>query len=125
VCFRDALSSRPHDACALAALAHARRYLCDWDGPQEPEIAAACAATGLTSPIPPFTFLCLSSSPVQQLACARQWATRQLGPFVSARTDLRFAFSRESKARLRIGYLSADFHEHATAYLVAETLRSA
>jgi predicted O-linked N-acetylglucosamine transferase (SPINDLY family) len=64
----------------------------------------------------PFRFLALPASPAAQQQCARI--------FVADRFPVRSAplwtGQRYAHDRIRIAYLSADFHNHATAYLMAE-----
>jgi predicted O-linked N-acetylglucosamine transferase (SPINDLY family) len=73
----------------------------------------------------PFAFLCLPNapSPREQYRCAQRWAKlhnydvrRSLVGFRSHDTKHR------SSNKLRIGYMSADFHDHATSWLIAEML---
>ncbi|MBS0316498.1 MAG: tetratricopeptide repeat protein [Proteobacteria bacterium] len=67
-----------------------------------------------------FAHLTLSDRPLEQLklarACARHIAgeTGRLGSGATA--------PRTTDGRLRVGYVSADFHEHATSILMAEML---
>ncbi|MEX2111906.1 MAG: hypothetical protein WD845_01910, partial [Pirellulales bacterium] len=72
-----------------------------------------------TSGVSPFVFLALpvSTTAEQQLRCARQWAVRQLQPAAASKQATR---SPSAKSKLTIGYLSADYHYHATSMLVAE-----
>jgi predicted O-linked N-acetylglucosamine transferase (SPINDLY family) len=51
-----------------------------------------------------------------QLRIARRWSARML-PAAGVRRP-----APARRARLRVGYLSADFHEHATSYLIAGLL---
>jgi len=66
----------------------------------------------------PFPLLALSSSPTQQRACARA--------FVAARWPATPGSGWRSGGlaheRVRIGYFSADFHDHATSQLLAGVL---
>jgi predicted O-linked N-acetylglucosamine transferase (SPINDLY family) len=62
----------------------------------------------------PFVFLSLDTTPRQQWLCAKRWAAGQLGAARERPAALR------GKDRITIGYLSADFQEHATAHLTAE-----
>ena len=64
-------------------------------------------------PSGPFRFLYVSDSPADQLACARAAATALPVPQPLYRGESRH------HQRIRIGYLSADFYSHATAYLAA------
>jgi predicted O-linked N-acetylglucosamine transferase (SPINDLY family) len=69
----------------------------------------------------PFVFNGLpGSTRQQQLRCAQQFAGEQFGPFLSQAP--RGKHSMRKSGRLRVGYLSADFHDHATAYLLAGVL---
>jgi predicted O-linked N-acetylglucosamine transferase (SPINDLY family) len=70
--------------------------------------------------IKPFSLLCIPGTPAEQLSCARNHAAHYLAPIARLRDGLGFQFTRAGKPRLRVGYLSADFHQHATAYLIAE-----
>jgi predicted O-linked N-acetylglucosamine transferase (SPINDLY family) len=64
----------------------------------------------------PFAFLLMSGSGKDQLTCARTFVAHK---FPSAARAL-CAGVRYQHERIRIAYLSADFHHHATAYLMAE-----
>ena len=110
--YRHALELAPDDANALGGLAHALQRICDWR--ERDQVLARILAQLRTSAaaIPPFNFLALVDDPQEQLECARRaWS----GPSVRRSFPKRAAAGR----RLRIGYLSADFHAHATAYLMA------
>src|SRR5262249_21635417 len=54
--------------------------------------------------------------PAVHLAAARRF----IGPSHSQQPAARPKRRREPRGRLRLAYLSADFHEHATAHLMAE-----
>ena len=57
----------------------------------------------------------------EQYLCARQYAEQQYGEFL-VRPPLCGAGIRADQSRLRIGYLSADYHEHPTSFLLAEVI---
>jgi predicted O-linked N-acetylglucosamine transferase (SPINDLY family) len=95
--------------------AQARGLICDWSRVDQTDIAAAMrGGTGET--IPPFTFLVLSDNPADQLACARRWA----GHFSAAATAA--VAPRPDRDKIRIGYQSGDFRNHAVAFLMAELI---
>jgi predicted O-linked N-acetylglucosamine transferase (SPINDLY family) len=71
-------------------------------------------------PMSPFSLLSIPSTGTEQLQCAREYSRHVSAAVALERQRLNFRFDRASPARLSIGYLSADFHEHATAYLTAE-----
>ena len=124
--YRDALRLRSDWGSAAASLMHLDRQLCRWDE-LVPRAAALRDAIATDAPlakgINPFSMLASDASGPEQLRCARQWVAHKR--FFRAGHQPRHAPSGASAPRrLRIGYLSADFHEHATAYLIAGLLES-
>ena len=90
---------------------------CDWEG-LDNAFARVATAIGRGERAAPFQLLALPSSLAQQQACARIFvadrypATEGVGTLAGVRVH----------ERLRVGYFSADFHDHATAHLIAEML---
>jgi predicted O-linked N-acetylglucosamine transferase (SPINDLY family) len=64
----------------------------------------------------PFAMLALSDSPQDHLLCARSWASTK---YPQSDNPL-WTGGKSAHEKIRIGYVSADFYEHATAYLMAE-----
>jgi protein O-GlcNAc transferase len=119
--FAAAEKLRPDYLPYKAALLFEMQHTCDWS-----RIRELCEAQrrGMSeSPgaaFAPFSLLSIPSTRAEQLQCAREYS-RQISAAVAVeRERLNFRFDRASAARLSVGYLSADFHEHATAYLTAE-----
>lgn len=110
----------PDPGGVLAQLIQQKRHLCRWDG--LPELSARLV--GLverqeTRTVPPWIFLGEGAGRDAELACARAyaaWRTLGVGPLADPFPP------RGAERRLRIGYLSSDFHEHATAVLIAELI---
>src|SRR5439155_8546393 len=101
---------------ALGYAVHARAQLCDWtDYDASIERMANAVRQGVRA-CDPFTLLCYTDDPVAHLACARQFVDSN---FPSAPLHGPKRPSRPQD-RIRLAYLSADFHEHATSYLIAE-----
>ncbi len=97
------------------ALLQVRLQCCDWRdlGAQRQRVTAGVRSAAPT--VDPATFLVVSGSAADQLACARTWMRRYpRGATAAATGGLR------ADGRIRVAYLSADLHEHATAYLAAE-----
>jgi protein O-GlcNAc transferase len=63
----------------------------------------------------PFVFLAIHSTAEDQNNCARLWVNKLRGP--AQQLPRREDFHKHDK--IRVGYVSADFHEHATAHLMA------
>lgn len=107
----------------LGSLVHLRQHMCDWNGIEKLWERLRHEAIGKAGAgISPFSILSQPTSADEQLVCARAWAAQELAPLAASRSRLGFDFSgrRRPSGKLRIGYLSWDFHKHATSYLIAE-----
>jgi protein O-GlcNAc transferase len=110
-----ALSAGGGLAHTLGNLMFVRLRCCDWT---DFDALVSAVLNGIDSGHPvsePFKVLAIETSPSQQQACSRMYAEMQL-PETCA-LDAAPAVRRE---RLRVGYFSSDFHDHATAHLIAE-----
>jgi predicted O-linked N-acetylglucosamine transferase (SPINDLY family) len=118
-CHEKALALAPGNASIRQGLLFEMQYVCDWSRFDELcERQRRSALDQPEQPFSPFPFLSIPSTPEEQLQCARNYARQVQRATAHARAPYRF--EAHAKPRLRIGYLSADFHEHATAYLMAE-----
>lgn len=119
--FRRSLARQPDDNVAAAGLYPLLRIACDWDAADELSSAidslnAAALAAGDPAPEPPLDNIHRRDDPAMNLAVARSWSCALAGeaktapalPAVPARDD----------ELIRIGYLSWDFHDHATMHLM-------
>ena len=113
-----ALRSMPDHRHALGALADAALQTCHWGRWKAcaARSKAASATAGRSSS--PFTLLGYSDSPDLQLQCSRQYIADR---FRHAPPPLWHGTMRP-RQKLRIAYLSADFQQHATSFLLAELL---
>jgi protein O-GlcNAc transferase len=112
---RRAVALHPDYAEAAALLEHQMRHICEWKGLDALSRSLIQMVEQGSGAVNPFGFLCLESTPAQQLLCARQWAA-QNAKYTSDETPFTF----RDEGRITVGYLSADFHEHATAHLISE-----
>jgi predicted O-linked N-acetylglucosamine transferase (SPINDLY family) len=97
---------------------HARLQLADWDGIEaDLEQIGSRIASGEPA-CPPFPALAMSGSAELQLRAAQIWVRDRCPPSEL----LPPIIAQPARDRIRIGYFSADFHEHATAYLIAGLL---
>ncbi len=117
-CYRQALVINPELHHAKAHLLHQLQYVCDWrELSALTEDVRTLIQNVPMAQIPPFVMLALPSiSSAEQKKCAENWARIQFNKLQTPS----FSFNREPKAKIKLGYLSADLHEHATAYLMAE-----
>ncbi len=101
---------------AVAALIHLKQHACRWTE-DEGDVARLLAADRrFPGRIAPLVLVSLPVSPADQLHCAAGWAARHR---VAEDECCLAAEPRADGGRIRLGYLSADLHEHATAHLAA------
>ncbi|HEY0802789.1 MAG TPA: tetratricopeptide repeat protein [Steroidobacteraceae bacterium] len=116
VAFERALTLDPEFNWAFGMRLHCKMLLCDWDGlPAAIDDLARKAVLGKRA-TRPFTVLALSDD----LALHRQVAaiSAHVGDYVSR--ALPPITKQARRSRIRIGYYSADYLNHATAQLMAE-----
>ncbi len=117
-CYGRAMQLKPLHGGAISAALFLRRALFDWDGAERLSRqyfrALEQAKPGLT----PFSFTLEDSTPEQQKSCAELWA-RQFSGIEKLPPPEKFADRKSDDQQLTLGYLSADFYQHPTAYLMA------
>lgn len=126
---REALKRAPDNLPMLVSYAHASQQLCCWTDYESvcrriEELVKRGFAEGQPLNVLPFP---LFSMPLDRLtladhlACARRYGEdsfgklRKLQPMTERRTPA-------AGERIRVGYLSCDFHEHPVAQVLAETI---
>jgi len=111
--------ARTQDGALLGMLVYLLRQTCDWERWQrawsqlEPQLDIEAELGS------PFWLLCEPACNARLLRYTRRWADKRFGP--PAARPVPPAGAGTSR-RFRIGYLSSDLHEHATAYLIAEVM---
>jgi predicted O-linked N-acetylglucosamine transferase (SPINDLY family) len=119
----QALTVRPKERSTLCEWIMVRRNLCDWGvlGAVEDGLAGLLSDPGATGGIPPFATLAMNAFlPLLQRKAAQMHAESQFGHLL--RRERLSTHKPVNKSRLRIGYLSADFHAHATMQLFGGVL---
>lgn len=105
------LAQRPGDAAGLVVALHCSLRMCDWRKVAEvlPRVRALDCGTE------PFLLLAVSDDPEEQLRVARMRAA-------TAAADRHALPQRQARRtnRIRVAYVSGDFHLHATSFLLAE-----
>ncbi len=110
-----ALDIAPRMPYALGHLVWNRIAQCHWDGTAERIASLREQVRRDGVPAMPFEFVALCDDPAEQRRCAELHVARTLG----ARPAPLWRGERYRHDRIRLAYLSADFCEHATAYLMA------
>jgi predicted O-linked N-acetylglucosamine transferase (SPINDLY family) len=141
-CFRTTLElgAGKDELGVRGLLTHYEREACHWEGAAEAQVALKRALDALPDDAAvsstPFANLALSDDPADQYKTAAVLArhmAQQAQPFAPRRSDWRpidpshpidpnGPNGPNAGRRLRVGYLSADFHRHATAILMTEML---
>lgn len=108
-------AQQPNTPRLLSALGHCRAITCDWShAAQTQTLLTDAVAAGVS--VDPFLFLGVESTAEQQLACAKNWLKHKKT----------IAVAREFKPadfpsdKIKVVYVSADYHRDATAHLIAE-----
>jgi protein O-GlcNAc transferase len=107
---KEGLTHAPHNLKAQLELGNLRRLACDWSE-ADSDLRQLLAHV---QDVEPFILLSVPATPAEQLFAARKWSAHipRGKPYVHNRY--------EHTPKIRIGYLSCDFHMHATAFLMAE-----
>lgn len=116
--FKRALAISPQLPYALGALLHSKMQCCDWhelDSSFSGIIQANAAGEKVSTP---FFFLAIPSGSDQQQRCARIYACDKY----QVNEPPVWAGERYVHERIRVGYFSSDFRNHAMAYLIAEMI---
>ena len=112
--FEKLLRLRPDHPYGRGNLAFYRLQCCDWRNLKEDRAAIAAGVRAGKRIVQPLVDLMLSDSGSENLECARLFA-RDYPPS----TQPLWRGERYRHDKIRLTYLSADFHAHATAFLMA------
>jgi protein O-GlcNAc transferase len=116
--FDRTLAIEPDNRYALGGAAEAALLVCDWARAARIAEELESQIRQRRSIIVPFTLLGYGSDPSLQLECAREFISN------SALAPDRAPWKKEIRRheKIRIAYLSADFRQHAVAFLLAELI---
>jgi len=108
----DAKNPRAFDGAASAAV-----KVCDWSRTKRYAHELEEIDGVDQWPISPFTALSYFDEPSLQLEFSKQWVKEKFPTITPAIYKVE---RRSRRGKARIAYVSSDFHEHATSYLIAE-----
>ena len=116
--YKRILELDPGHASAEARMYFQKFGICDWSDYEN--IQASSARLGInTKSVQPFALLSVNDSPSQQFERSRKYAQEKykFEPVpISKNSDA-------ENYRLKVGYFSADIHDHATMYLISGLFR--
>jgi protein O-GlcNAc transferase len=125
-CFRQTLIHEPDYHAARANLMHQLQHVCEWN--ELDSIAHSVMEAALSNtPVTPKTSLPLlaieampgTTAAIEKI-CAEKFAQIEYSQLVPLPDRPGFSYTPRDLEKIRIGYLSSDFHDHATARLMAE-----
>ena len=115
-----ALALKPDLISAEGARLRAKMHLCDWSNFKTECEHLTSSILAKKTNTDPFTFLAISSSPEDQLQCAKLWVAEKFPP-AQKPVWIGECYAHE---RIRVAYMSADLHQHATSSLMAGMFES-
>ena len=114
-CFENSIQIRPDARFTLGMLAHSKMKVCNWSGLNENITKLEDLILQEKNVTPPFVILALSDAPSMHKKAAKLYANSQC----AINTEIIPRGTRKPGSAIRIAYFSADFHNHATAHLIA------
>lgn len=116
--YSKALSIKPNYQLARAKRLFRHALICDWQAiDRDREYISDLGIS--TQHIEPFTILSLEDAPEYHRLRSELYVKNSFKQ-KAIKFPIRF---KKKPVRLRIGYFSADFHEHPVSYLITQTLR--
>ena len=118
ICFENALRIEPTFEYLTGARIYTKLHLCNWENLEQQTAQFITKAVLGEKVAPPFHAIPLVDSGLIQKQIAQTWiadkhpATQELPPLERSTTP--------KDRKIRLGYYSADFHNHATMYLMAK-----
>jgi protein O-GlcNAc transferase len=113
--YDTAFALKPDFSTAEGSRLFAKMQLCDWKSLDQEIGHLTSSIRSRKNNCPVFAFLVISTSPKDQLDYARSWSA-MAHPASSKPTWRGEIYNHD---RIRVAYVSSDFHEHATSYLIA------
>jgi predicted O-linked N-acetylglucosamine transferase (SPINDLY family) len=120
---RNTIRINPDYANAYPLLFRLAQHVCDWPLVEKAskrldEITQSELADGIKTTEPPLTNIRRSSDVQTNLAVARSWSRHRIQAVQQQSTRPAFQHRKTACRRIRVGYLSSDFKDHAVAYQV-------
>lgn len=120
--FVKAVEHAPDSIIHRFELANMRRVLCDWDGLDREEQECLDQFRQSRALVAPFQLISTPATRADQLEAGRRNAATLAAPDALRFKDYRNRLG--TGQRIRVGFLSADFFNHATAMLLVEVLEN-
>src|SRR5262249_17056999 len=113
--YDKAFALKPGLEGAEGARLHAKMHVCDWtDYDRDHSHLISSIRKGIAASAP-FHFLAIATTPQDQGECTKLWVAKKFPP----RDTAIFKGKNYKHDVIRVAYVSADFHQHATSALMA------
>lgn len=112
--FERALTLKPNIYFGLGELLHLKMKICDWN--QFPVNLSRCLNEIDNVSTSPFPLLALVDDPELHQISAKIYTQKT----ISVAMNQPQLWQQDRKPRIKVGYFSCDFYNHATAYLMAD-----
>ena len=116
VCFENSLSLDPNISFVLGDIAHIKMRFCEWTEIEKLKIKIQGNINSGNKVISPFPLLSLIDNPSKHKKCAEIY-TQSKFPLNPSLGEIPKRLRQE---KIRIGYFSSDFRNHAVSFLTAE-----
>ena len=113
--YNKALSLKPNYTIAHSQKLQQQAHICDWSS-MEADSSLIEDLGIIGKAVTPFSMLLFEDAPGRHRLRSANFAKEKF-PFVR---DVGFSRHADKPKRLKVGYCSADFHHHATMYLMAQ-----
>lgn len=120
---RRAIAIEPGHAPAQAMLVETLQHMCDWQD-LEPaarrldDLVDSALGRNVKPGEPPGISVTRCEDASRNLAIAKSWSADIARRMAPLQDQVPSNFERSPRGKIRVGYLSADFHAHATSYLM-------
>jgi predicted O-linked N-acetylglucosamine transferase (SPINDLY family) len=115
-CYDRALALKPDFRFLLGQRRHSKMQICDWDNLDADMLELSFRIARQEAVCNPFSLLGLSGSPELQKMCAEIWMREEC----RSKVALPEKPPRANHDKIRLGYFSADYRNHAVSILTAE-----
>jgi predicted O-linked N-acetylglucosamine transferase (SPINDLY family) len=125
VCFSAVIRINPQADFVVGIIRHIKMRICDWTNFESDREALELKILNSERAVMPWISIGLTESPRLQFLAAKLYSPERLSdelPFDGGALKQRLQAPPGSGSRVKIGYYSADFHDHATSHLIADTL---
>jgi predicted O-linked N-acetylglucosamine transferase (SPINDLY family) len=115
--FEAVLAREPAHPYAFGDLVFSKLQCCDWRNLEQDRTRIIAAVRGREAVINPFQFLALPTSAEEQSVCAANWVRDKYPP-----AEPLWRGETYGHRKLRIAYMSANFHQHAVGQTIVGVL---